>query len=194
MALKIDKKLNLVLNVEREDGSLLHVHSTPIPHSVFERYFMVMSQAFNQIFAGGIGSVTGPRVAAMMLRRMAERSGEWEGPEGVEHGLMGEIRRLTNVSVPAPNGGWQVQPLDLVISQGLIEEEDLSEVMNAIVFFILVSSINRRQERATTLETLARFWGGQLVSSNITEFNASLRTSTPAESSGAKVTPSSMPT
>lgn len=192
--MKIDRKLNLVLKVEREDGSELHVHSTPIPHHVFERYFFVMSQAFNAIFTGGIGSVTGPRVAAMMLKRQAEQNGEWEGPEGVERGLLGEIRRLTNVAVPNPGGGWDMLPLDLVLSQKMIDEEDLSEVMNAIVFFTLVSSINRAKSRSSMLDSVSSYWGGLIVSSDATEYIRSLPISTPAVSSGEKATVSSIPT
>ncbi len=185
--MKINKDLNLVVPIERDDGATSYVYSIPVTASVFERYYMVFARTFNVIYTGGLGMTTGPRVAAMILKDTAKALGVWDGPEGADRGLMQEIRRLTNVIVLTEKG-WEAIPLHEAITKGSLDERDASEVENAIVFFTVSWHMNRWEDRKkgtedkpSLLESAMKIWGGRLESLSFTEFCASLSTSTRAE-------------
>ena len=63
----IDKRLNLVVPIDRDDGTILYVHSTPLPRPVFERYVRVIAKTFAEIVTGGYSAAAGPRIAALLL-------------------------------------------------------------------------------------------------------------------------------
>ncbi len=174
MTLRIDKKLNLIVPVERDSGRL-YVHAAPLSRDVFERYTMVIAKTFSRIYSEGLGAIAGPRVAANILKMVATELDEWEGPEGVQNGLMNEIVRLSNAVVPAQNG-WQTIPLHDAVSKGLIDQDDLSEILNALVFFTLVSSMHRRNQVPEILKAIGPLWDTQTTSLNSTEFAGSLTT------------------
>ena len=69
--MKIDNKLNLVVQVEGEEGTLF-VHSMPLSRMVWERYFVVLSKTFSAMIAEGMSFISGPRIAALMLRKVAD--------------------------------------------------------------------------------------------------------------------------
>ena len=190
--MRIDRKLNLVVPVDGSAGRF-YLHSMPISQVVFEQYFMSISQAFSAIYGAGLNVVSGPRVAAMMLRRVAMRDGTWDGQEGVENGLIREIRRLTNVAMPAPGGGWRMLPYQELVDSKGIDDEDAATAENLIVFFILVSAMQLPAMRVNTLTAMGDLWVTSTTSSNITEFINSLPTSTPGGSSGAMTAGSSVP-
>jgi hypothetical protein len=190
--MKIDRKLNLVVPVERAPGETVYVHAMPLGREVFERYFLVISKAFAAIYNEGLGFVAGPRVAAMLIRRVAEDLNVWDGPEGVEAGLVAEMRRLSNVLAPSPKG-WTQIPLQQAIDQGFIDEADASEVENAIAFFTVASAMHRRAELKDVLEGASKLWGAHVSSLNCTEYTASLPTSTEGETTGARVIQSPIP-
>ena len=185
--MRINKNLNLVVPIERDGGTSAYVYSIPVPVSVFERYYMVFARTFNVIYTGGLGMTSGPRVAAMILKDTAKALGVWDGAEGVERGLMQEIRRLTNVIV-LTDRGWGPIPLHEAIANGSIDERDSSEVENAMVFFTVSWHMNRWEDRKmgtedkpSMLESAMKIWGGRLESLSFTEFCASLPTSTKTE-------------
>ena len=62
----IDRKLNLVIPVERDTGKV-YVHSTPISREAFDRYFMVLATAYAEIVGGPLRAV-GNRVAMKMVK------------------------------------------------------------------------------------------------------------------------------
>ena len=189
--MRIDRKLNLVLPLET-DGGTIYVHSMPLSREAFERYYRIISKTFAAIYQEGLASIAGPRVAGMMLRDIATRSGVWDGPEGVENGLMNEIRRLSNV-VMLGETGWVTVPFYDAIRRDLLTADDISEAEGAIVFFICNSAMHRRAVLGPILDGMASLWGAQIVSSNCTEFAASLPISTETASSGATVPISSVP-
>lgn len=189
--MKIDRKLNLVLPLE-DEGKTLYVHAMPISRQVFERYFKVISKTFNEIYTGGHGVISGPRVAAMLLKSNAETMGEWDGEAGVERGLMAEIRRLTNV-VALTDQGWQSVPYEVARKEGMLDDDTASEVENVIVFFIVASSVHLKAELPAILKTLSGLWNVRVESSNCTDFASSLETLTEIENTGAKVARSSIP-
>src|SRR5215831_13634119 len=109
---RISRSLNLVVPVDTEAGTI-YVHSTPISRDVFERYYLVLSKTFAQIYQEGLAAIAGPRVGFLLLRDVAQNTrgtngapNAWEGTDGVANGLINEIRRLTNVIMPGP-AGWE---------------------------------------------------------------------------------------
>lgn len=189
--MRIDRKLNLVLPIER-DGGTIYVHSTPIGREVFERYFLPISKAFTAIYAEGLGTTGGPRVAAMMLRKISEDMGQWEGAEGVEAGLMNEIRRLSNVAVLGP-GGWTQMPLQDAVDQDFFSEDERSEVENVLVFFMVASAMHLRKELDGVIAIASRLWQARAESRSFTDFRNSLPISTLVASPGETVTASLIP-
>jgi hypothetical protein len=193
--MKIDRNLNLVQKVETDSG-VCYVHSTPITRVEWEEYFYVLSQTYASIFMGGLGVSTGPSMASLMLRKVAKDQGIWDGDAGVQIGLFGAIRRLTNVVI-ATADGWQTMPFEEVIRRGMVDEDSVAEVENAIVFFICVSSVLRgpksREKLLVTLGMMKALWGAQTTSLDATAYASSLTTSTPAAVTAPKRAPSSIP-
>jgi hypothetical protein len=181
MVVKLDRKLNIVLDVETEAGTI-HVHSVPISREVFEDNFLVISRAFTAVYTNGLGPVTGPRVAALLLKQEAQTLNAWER---TQQSLMAEIYRLTNVIAPGENG-WETMPFDIAKKRGILNPDTAAEVENCIVYFTCASSIHLRAEMAVALDGLRTLWGAQTTSSNVTEFMRSLPTSTPEENTGEK--------
>ena len=186
-ALKISRKLHLVIPVTRErDNAQLYIHSTPISAETFDLYWSVIGKAFAQIYGGGYGIASGPRIAHKMLRDIAKADGVWDGPLGVERGLVGEIHRLTNVLVPAQKGAWDLMPFDDALQTKQIDATDVDQIEAALVFCTLATSMHRREDLPTILEGVTNFWGARTESLPCTEFLNSLRTSITDASSGAK--------
>lgn len=189
--MQLDRRLNLVAPIHREEGTI-YVHSTPISKDVYQRYWRVMARAYAAILSENLTSFAGPQTAYFMLRDTAMEMRVWEGKDGVEIGLVAEIRRLTNVGMPG-NNGWEAVPLEDVRTQKLIDDDHLTEVENLIVFFTLVSHVALMEDRKGIMGLVLVLWKAQTTFSNCTEFLASLPTSKPAEPTGAKVPPSPIP-
>lgn len=179
--MEIDKKLNLVIPVARDDGEI-YVHSTPISNAVFKRYYKPIAKAFASIYKDGLDVTVGPRIAAFALEEAARDLGVWEGDGGVENGLMNEIRQRSNVVLPTKEG-WRAIPLDDALRDKRFSEDEASEVENLICFFIAASAVHTAEDRAVALHGMTTLWKGQLSSSNSSEFAASLPTSTATETS-----------
>jgi hypothetical protein len=184
--MKLDEQLNLVIPIDREDGSTIYVHAMPISREVFERYWLVMSKAFAQMYTEGLGPTVGPRVSALMLRSVAQELGQWDGPAGVERGLMQEIRRLANVAAPGSNGasGWQIYPLEDLVKRKVIDPDDVSQIENILVFFTLVWRLHLPRDRRIILDGAARMWSASTTSDSLSTFVDSLATSSAIASSG----------
>lgn len=205
MALKINQHLNLVLPLEvdgtpeaevpvQENGQTVlkkvrqpfYVHSSPLPREVFERYWLVFSQTFAKIYNEGLHMTAGPRIAAMAMRDIARGHGMLDGPEGVEHGVLDEMRRTSYVMMPTQKG-WEQVMLQDAVAANLISADDYSEVENILAFFIVISAMHRSQERGPILEGAARLWGAQIISSNCSAFAASLPKLIVTANSGVKL-------
>lgn len=186
--MKINPALNLVVPVYQDDGTTVYVHSTPLSTEVFESYFLVISKTFAALHMEGLGPTAGPRVAALMMKRIAVESGVWEGPAGIETGLMAEVRRLTNVVTP-----HGLVPMQEAVEQKMFSPQDLSEVENAIAFFIVSSAMHRRNVLEAILDGVAELWGGHTTSLNCTAYAASLPKSTAPVTTGVTTNTSSVP-
>src|SRR5204862_7217010 len=92
-----------------------------------------------------------PAMAVRMLRDVAMQQGTWDGPQGVEHGLMSELRRLTNVMAPGKtNGhtrGWDMVPFVDALRDGVIDRDDAGAIEGLLVFFSVVWNTAPRQSR-----------------------------------------------
>lgn len=185
--MRIDKKLNLVVPIYDEEGKVprFYVHSTPVGTDIWEKYWEPISLAFTRVMGGGHGIMGGPRIADKMLCKVAKDMGLWDGPEGIERGLMAEIYRLTNVVAPRDKG-WETIPYEEA-KRTLIEPEDANEIEGALVFFTLISLMNRRTIRREMLDSAMGLWGAQIVLWDCTAFINSLAISTGSENSGATV-------
>ena len=179
MAVILNRKLNIVVTVETEKGPV-HIHSVPIGRNVFEDNYLVISKAFTQVYSHGLGPVTGPRVAALLLRDEAKRLDVWER---TQQSLMNEIYRLTNVIAPTDNG-WEQFPFIVAKQRGILDEDAAAEVENCIVYFTCASSVHLRAELAVAMEGLNTLWGAQTTSLNVTDYLRSLPTLIPVENTG----------
>lgn len=189
--MKIDKKLNLVIPLERDTGTI-YAFSTPIRREIFEANFRVISQAFAQLWAGGLGMHAGPRVAALVIRGVAEDMGIWAGVEGVEATLVAEFRRLTNVLMPV-DGNWVHIPYEDAIRRDLLTDDEFSEVEGAIAFFMVNSAMHKKVPGEQINRAAAGMWGLEVTLSSISEYRASLMPPTVAATSGETAKLSSIP-
>jgi hypothetical protein len=183
---RIDKRLNLVIPVERSDGSQIFVHSTPVSSDLFDTYWEPVGKAFSAIYSGGYGIIGGPRIAAKMLEKVSIDMGRWDGPAGVKQGLVAEAHRLTNVLMPGKKG-WEMIPFDEARKTAL-NKDDVREIEGAIAFFTVASLTHRKAELPEVLNGAARIWGAQIESSDCTEFMNSLPIPSEGASSGATAT------
>ncbi len=175
--MKIDpKNLNLVVPIDTDNG-VVHVHSAPIRREVFKQYFLILSKTLNAIYAEGLHHVTGPRIAAMMLQKLAEEAGVWES---VRDGLMAEIRRLSNAQVLTADG-WKSVPLEMCVAQGYLTVDEVEEAEGFIVFFTCIYHIHRKNEISAFLQPMREMWEVLTTSLNSTEYRASLPISTETE-------------
>jgi hypothetical protein len=207
---KVDQRLNFVIpiyrsvvvkttdpltkkDLEREEEQVVgYVHSVPIRRETFERYFMALSKAYAAMYGQGLSIMAAPRVASYLLKQAAQDIGDWDGEDGVEKGLLGEINRLSSYISAGP-GGWESLPLETALSRKMMSDDDVEEATNAVAFFIVNSSMQRRTDLKVTLDGAARLWGAQVSSLSCTEFLASLKTSTGAANTGGTVAPPPMP-
>ena len=188
MSVTIDKELNIVFPIREEKA---WVHAMPISYDVYRSYFLPISRTYEVIHGNNL-HMTGPRIAALTLEKVSIDSGVWSGPDGVQNGLMNEIKRLANVLMPVATGGWEMVPLQSAILNGTLTKREVSEIEGRIVFFTVVSATQLMEKQESHL---ALMWPYDVRTTllNVTEYQASLQTSTTSENTGAKETASSIP-
>lgn len=190
----IDKKLNLVVSIDRGEGEApLSVHSAPILLETYKTYYLVLAKTFSTLMNERLTNVSGPSVCSLLLEQISRSTMRvpgvswWEGTDGVENGLMAEIRRLSSVIAPQPDGaGWAATPLQIALDTGIIDAEEAMEVMNQLCFFTVVSWVPERRDRPSLIDGAAYLFGGSTTSLNSTEYAASLKISTGDETIGAR--------
>ena len=189
--MRIDKRLNLIISIyddEDEAKLIAHVHSTPLARETVEKNFLLLGQTFAAIYNQGLGKAAGPATSMLLLRQIAQNTGIWEekdGSPGSGKLLVDEIKRLTTVIIQE-GGSWQQVPLDVAVARKFLNDDDRSEVENAIVFFIVNYALLPRRERRAMIEGAAELWGAQLSFSTPSDFQTSLKTSKGTASSGEK--------
>jgi hypothetical protein len=186
VTLKIDRKLNLALPITLDNGSTAYVHSMPVSMQVYEAHYGIFARAWTEMHQ--LGFFAGPQVAALIVRKAAETVEGWVEAEG-DHPLIAEVRRLTSLVYPSPQG-WATLPLEDAVKQKLIDEDTLQEVMSAICFFTVASRMTQTKVRGEFLTRTVALWDGQLPSLNCTAFASSLPTSTEPATTSPPVTSS----
>lgn len=170
--MKIDRRLNLVVPLERDSGTI-YVHSTPLSKAVFEQNHLLIGRTFSAVYGYGLAENAGPRVAGLLMRDIAKEMGKT-----AEYiALMAEIRRATNVLMPTETG-YEVVMFDTPQIVQALDEDEISEVENNIVFFILASAMHTGGTKKTVLAVMCRLWGGVTTPLPVTEWRPSLLTST----------------
>jgi hypothetical protein len=199
MTIRINKKLNLVLPVDLDETRKAYVHSMPLSREAFEANYLVLSKTFTAIYGEGLGPVLGPRVAMLMMKEQAENLGASHAAperraeakaaawEYTQTSLINEIYRLTSVVLPGA-GGWDIIPYTEALKRDLFDDEQVSEVENAIVYFTVASALHRKNELPMAFDGLKSMWNAQTTLSNVTAFKNSLQTSTQVETTGPSVT------
>lgn len=180
--MKISRALNLVVPVDRDDGSTIYIHAMPISAEVFDEHYKIIARASAEMWALGFGPTTGPRIAAKELRDAAKMLGREQDYQK----LTNEIVRLASAIVPT-DMGYEAKPLYAALQADFISKEDYAEVENILSFFIVLSAMQPRKTLPELLKDTAALWEGQIISLSATEFASSLKTSTVAESSGETV-------
>lgn len=178
LIVKIDKKLNLVTNITREDGSIVYLHVTPFPYEVVEEHCLLLGNLFTN-FISQVGGLGAARVAAMMLRKKLKREQELNADNGQRGpNIVDEIQRLTSV-VWNDGGTWKTTSFDAAMKQGIISPDEYREVEGEVVFFMVSSAIQKAHLIAPTVGSVIGMFGGQLESLSVTAFRDSLQTSNP---------------
>ncbi|WP_193139559.1 hypothetical protein [Enterobacter asburiae] len=176
--MKIDKKLNLVTNITREDGSVVYLHVTPFPYEVVEEHCLLLGNLFTN-FISQVGGLGAARVAAMMLRKKLQREQELRDETNQQAPtIVDEIQRLTSV-VWNDGGTWKTTSFDAAMKQGIISSDEYREVEGEVVFFMVSSAIQKAHLIAPTVGSVIGMFGGQLASLSVTAFRDSLLTSNP---------------
>lgn len=185
--MKISRNLNLIIPVRTEKGNGW-IHATPISKEVFKEHFFILSKTFSVIFSEGLGVVAGPRIAYLMLERLASDMNIWEGEKGVRNTLVNEIIRLANLVYPVEGKGYDTIPLDMALEREIVE---LDEVAGELVFFTCVSSLNTSEQTEEMMRTVSGMWNSAATSLGLTDWIASLPTLKPTVSTGETVSTSS---
>lgn len=186
--MKIARNMNFVLPVETDMGQG-YVHATPISKEVYRQHFYILSKTFSAIFSEGLGVVAGPRVAYLMLEKICQDQGIWDGASGVKNTLVNEIIRLSNLIYPVEGKGWDTVPLEVAIDREVIDPD---EALGELVFFTCVSSINKPHQAKEVMEQVAGMWGSAISSLMLTEWIASLPTYKQPENTGETASKSSV--
>jgi len=188
----INRQLNLVIPIIREDGTTIYVHSTPIRSETFEFYYLVLAKTWSAFLQNSLDPRTAPSVAALVLKETAKTTTRypgvnwWDGSDGVggESGLLAEVTRLSNVIAPDNSNGWSTTTLRDAIDRSIITAEEKSEVMNLLVFFTVASLMPPKPDRKTIINGMGAIYELQITSFNSTAFATSLKTSNREESIG----------
>lgn len=186
--MKIKRNMNLVIPVDSENGQA-YVHAAPISKEVYREHFYVLGKTFATIFSEGFSAVVGPRQAYLMLERHAKNENIWEGVAGVKNTLVNEVIRLANLVYPTLGKGFETMPLEIAIERELVE---IDEVLDELIFFTCVSSINKPNQAAGVMTVVNGLWGAQTSYLPLTEWISSLPTLKSADNSGETESTSSV--
>ncbi|MDT7494690.1 hypothetical protein RQM67_09705 [Citrobacter koseri] len=175
MYVKIDRKLNFVSTITRDDGSLVYLHVVPFPYEIVEQNCVMLGSLFNNFFSL-VGSVGAPRVAAMMLRNIIKSRQEKGDLKPGTPTIVDDIQRLTTV-IWNDQGVWKTSSLDAAFKQEIITDDEYREVEGEVVFFMVSSAIQKANLIAPTVGKALDMYSGRLVSLSATAYRDSLPTS-----------------
>lgn len=193
--MRISKNLNLVISLETESNGKIYIHSTPITKDIFEQYYFELGKVFSQCFDSSSSShmaLSAPKLAYPALKKIAMDQGNWEGNSGVKFGLINEIKRMSNILVNSEEG-WKTITFNMAVEKGILDEEDESEVISSLCFFTAICRVAPKDLKKTFLEAAGSLRGWVITSSDFMEFQNSLATLKPIDSTIKKGKQSSLP-
>lgn len=162
------KRLNIAIPTNKG-----FIHSAPLSHEVFEKYFDVIAAAYSEITGGDYTNAAGAKIAYLALKRAAQKRNMWDGAEGVANGFMNELTRVTNF-IESGEQGYTALPLFHAMQQGKLDDEK-EDLINALVFFNLVSMMERKGGAEILVTSLAVFYGGLATEQDVTAYMAGMK-------------------
>jgi hypothetical protein len=191
---KIDRNLNLVMQVQTEKKGTIYIHSASISRSVFEQFYLELGKVFSQCFDSinqAHLALSAPQLAYPALKAISKQAGNWEGAGGVQFGLVNEIIRLTNVLVSGERG-WEAIPFDTAVKREVLNEDEEMEALSSLVFFTAISKVAPRDLKNSFLEMAGALRNWELTSLDSMEYMNGLPILTKKESTGKKAKESSL--
>lgn len=180
--LKITRDLKLVFPVETESNGAVYAYSLPLSRLLFEQYVMELGETYSACFGGYDPkhvAMTAPQMAYPALKATATKRGTWDGPSGVENGLINELSRLTTIA-HASKDGWQQIPLQTALTREILDEDSHAEVLSSLVFFTLACRVGPRALLHHSMQAAGSPRDWRHTSLNFTAWLLSLKPSKPA--------------
>jgi len=191
---KIDRNLNLVMQVQTGRNGLVYIHSASISRSVFEQFYLELGKVFSQCFDSinqAHLALSAPQLAYPALKSLALKAGNWDGNGGVKFGLINEIVRLTNV-IMSTEKGWETIPFDVAVKREILDEDEEAETLSSLVFFTAISKVAPKDLKNSFLEMAGALRNWEISSLDCTAFQNGLPIQTNPETTGKKVKESSI--
>ena len=192
--MKIDRNLNLVMQVQTGRNGLVYIHSASISRSVFEQFYLELGKVFSQCFDSinqAHLALSAPQLAYPALKSLALKAGNWDGNGGVKFGLINEIVRLTNV-IMSTEKGWETIPFDVAVKREILDEDEEAETLSSLVFFTAISKVAPKDLKNSFLEMAGALRNWEISSLDCTAFQNGLPIQTKPETTGKKVKESSI--
>jgi hypothetical protein len=189
----LDKRLNLVLEVERDDKSVVYVHSIPISRQMWKTHYTFIAMAVNSMYSDGFPP---SMCARMCYQRMQELAVEHKDRFGdLPRTLFAEIWRLTNVLVPSDSGYQDIPFFHMIKGDKELDQDNVEEVQNFICYFTGASWVHglSRKDREAFQQLMTKGFGVRITASPLTEFKNSIPTLKSEENTGESETPLSIP-
>ncbi|MCO4880236.1 hypothetical protein [Paraburkholderia caribensis] len=172
---KLDRNLNFVLPLE--SGAIAYIR--PLKRFVFDANYLALAKVYSAIQEQDMMS-TGGSIAARMLRDLEKNQGF------DAQSVLIEIRRMTTVAVKGANG-YETPMLEDALSQGLVDEDDVAEIENFMVFTTAASYLTGSKERAArVIQFTAGMRNVETTSLALTDYLSSSATLKTVGNSGAK--------
>jgi hypothetical protein len=182
--MKIDKRLNLVLEVELEDKTSAFVHHTPISKEQYDMSYLFLNDVVYSLYSKFPNPIVCSRICHRHMTKLAADNPEYKT---IFTNLSDDAWRLTNVAMPVQGEGFKPFPFFDVMQRKLLSEEDIEEVKSFILFFTAASWVHGRKERGGLYE-IFNGAGVQTTSLVFMEYVRSLPTLKTAENSGVTAT------
>jgi hypothetical protein len=169
--MKITDQLYFVVPLLREGGeTYAHVYSLPISVAAFDVHFNLLIRAYQMMADSGYLAF---RSARRYVRAAATALDTDAAP------LLNEIERLSTVAM-ANGERWDTIPLAQAVAQGLLEDGDGEEAVNAACFFTAAWHVPTKRVRTSLLAVGSNLWGAHTSSSPPTARTGGSPTSTSA--------------
>lgn len=184
----IDSSLRLVLPLRQDaaGNATSWAYHTPLSIEAFEASYRILAAAKGAMFAKGASYAyyAGVHVAALHLRDAGKQDAAESGDASSDAAgaLLAELHRLTTVALRTPDG-WDQVPLDVAKQRGSLDDADVRDLENALVFFSCAFWLTSRARRKTDVGIAASAMAGSITSLSLTEWIASLPKSIPDASS-----------